>query len=102
MTVKHGLALFFVFAAGILFFAPHAHATEPLAPPILSLNVSSSNEIDISWGAIAAEPTVTGYTIERDNGGGFTTIAVNLNATSYADTNLTPGAFYGYRVTAIN
>lgn len=74
----------------------------------LTVTAVSGSEIDLAWSA----PTdnggspITGYKIEREFpvGGGFTTVVANTNsvATTYADTNLSPGMTYNYRIRAIN
>src|SRR5262249_52784367 len=86
----------------------------PLAPPKPSnaqvLNVTTA-EIDLNW-TDNAGLAATNYIILRQANGtsGFIQVATlpALNATppttypTWADTNLTPGTFYDYRIEAVN
>ncbi|MDO8504651.1 MAG: fibronectin type III domain-containing protein, partial [Candidatus Liptonbacteria bacterium] len=78
--------------------------TVPLAPQNLTATAVSATEINVSWTQPQSNPSVTGYRIERQAGAGFTLIIPDTGsvATTYADTNLSPGATYDYRITAIN
>ena len=75
--------------------------------PVLSLTVNDGEEIILSWNAINAEPSVSGYRIYRANTA-FDTIStaqqINsglLNATTYTDLPPSDGNYY-YRVLAEN
>lgn len=87
--------------------ATRAYADLPTyGPDGTSARAVSATEIDLVWNPVIANPSVTGYKIERESplGGGFTTIVINTNsaAGSYNDTGLSPNTIYSYRVTAIN
>jgi fibronectin type 3 domain-containing protein len=76
----------------------------PTAPTNLIASVTSSTQIDLTWGASTDTAGVTGYRVERCQGEGcssFTQIAAP-SATNYSDTGLTPGTSYSYRVRAID
>jgi hypothetical protein len=63
----------------------------------------SSSEIDLSWQDNATDET--GFTVERSPDGSTWTIVTSslpADATSYADTGLSPGTTYLYRVKASN
>lgn len=81
-------------------------ATPPERPTNLKAVAVGPTEIDISWTAPASASAITGYRIEKEApyGSGFNIFISNTNsaATTYADTTLTPGVAYNYRVTAIN
>ncbi len=83
-----------------------ALAVEPGAPSALTASVVATNEIDLSWAENSSG--VQGFEIDRapDAGGTPGTWAelatVAGNITVYADTNVTAGASYWYRVLAYN
>lgn len=86
--------------------APSDQASEttlvdPPAPTTLDALAVSPNEVRLSWAGVA---TATGFRIERSlDGEAWTTVAaVGGDVTSYADTGLTPGTTYRYRVVATN
>jgi fibronectin type 3 domain-containing protein len=94
---------------------PTPDTTPPSQPGTLTASPVSSGEIDISWGASIDDVGVTGYDIERCVNPGcskplngqpspnFTQIAtVNGTTTTYKDTNVSPGTFYGYQVRAFD
>ncbi len=78
----------------------------PGRPSDLKAIASSASAITISWTAAADTVSITGYRIEREApyGSGFVTLITNTSssATSYVDSNLSPGVTYNYRITAIN
>ena len=80
----------------------------PQPPTNLTATVSPATQANLSWKAPSNDggSQVTGYMVERLAGNGTTwsTIAANTNTTSttYSDKNLTSGAKYTYRVSAIN
>lgn len=92
------LSLFFMVIAGF------AKASVPFIPCCLAATKVTASEIDLSWVGISSDPAVTGYNIERESpvGGGYTSIAVNLNALTYADASLAPNVTYNYRIYAVN
>jgi len=72
-------------------------------PTGLLATSSSANRIDLTWADNASNET--GYVLERSVGGpGNFTVLANLpaNTTTYANTGLTSGTNYCYRVKAIN
>ena len=74
----------------------------PAAPTNLTLTPVSSTQINLAWTDNANSES--GYYVERSvSGGGWTRIAtLAANAISYANTGLTEGTTYGYRVQAYN
>jgi hypothetical protein len=85
--------------------AQNAKAAPPeLAPCCLRSTAVTYTEIDLAWSPMGVPNSpVTGYVVERGSlSGGFATIAANVTAASYADTNLASNATYSYRVSAIN
>ena len=81
--------------------------TPTVPDPVTNLTASNSNpnEIDLSW-TLPTGDTATSILIERSSDGGatWTTVATlsDPTSTTYADTNLTPGQSYIYRVTNTN
>jgi hypothetical protein len=73
-----------------------------LAPASLSARTSSATKIALAW--IDSSSNETGFRIERRVGAGsWVRIAtVGTNVTSYANSALTPGTTYSYRVHAFN
>jgi hypothetical protein len=75
----------------------------PGVPANLSATAKSNAEIDLAW--TAAGGTVTGYNILRGTSAGgesATPVANGVSATTYADTSVTQGATYYYKVAAAN
>lgn len=82
---------------------PFTEPTAPFAPSALSANADSSTQITLSWTDNSADET--GFKVERSADGitGWTEIATSAaNASSYADTGLSAGTTYHYRVRATN
>jgi hypothetical protein len=73
----------------------------PLAPSTATATATSSTSVTVSWANVANE---TGYTLERATGTGAYAVIATLaaNATSYADTQVTAGNNYNYRLRAGN
>jgi titin len=99
--------LFLIFLAPVItgvVIVPSAARAFIYAPCCLSARSTSQTVAIVSWVAVSADPAATGYTLERESpiGGGFTTILINSNVTSYTDSNLSPGGTYNYRVSAVN
>ncbi len=67
-----------------------------------------STEIDLAWSAPAANgAAISSYRLERKVGSGSyeviaTSTPIAVSATSYSDTDLTPGTTYTYRIRATN
>jgi titin len=72
----------------------------PAAPSNLTASAVSSSRINLAWADNATNES--GYTVERSTDGvNFVPIAnLSANATSYANTGLTSGTLYYYRVIA--
>ena len=71
----------------------------PAAPSSLTATAASSSRIDLSWADNATGEQ--GFKIERSTTGAWSVIAtVGANVTSYANTGLTSGTVYSYRVRA--
>ena len=76
----------------------------PSTPTNLTATAASTTQVNLSWSASTDSAGVTGYRVERCQNAGctnFTQIAAPT-ATSYADTGLTPGTTYVYRVRAVD
>jgi len=76
--------------------------TFALTAPSLSLMVSSTTQINLSWTDITDE---NGYKIERSYGnpGAYIQIGtVSANTTLYEDKTVTPFNYYYYRIKAYN
>jgi hypothetical protein len=76
--------------------------TAPTAPSGLGATVSSSSQINLSWGAASDSVGVTGYRIERCQGAGCASFAqiATASGTSYSNTGLSGSTSYSYRVRA--
>ena len=82
--------------------SPPPDTTPPSAPSNLVATVISSTQINLTWTASTDNVGVTGYKVERCQGGGcsnYSQIATTTN-TSFSDTGLTPSTSYSYRVRA--
>ncbi len=76
--------------------------TAPTAPSGLGATVSSSSQINLSWGAASDSVGVTGYRIERCQGAGCASFAqiATASGTAYTNTGLSGSTSYSYRVRA--
>jgi len=76
----------------------------PGRPQNLRAVAVSGSEIDLAWNAPSSSQPVTGYKIERSGSGDFYVIVRNTNSagTSFRDSNLSSGATYSYKVSAVN
>jgi hypothetical protein len=75
----------------------------PGTPANLTAAAKSNTEIDLAW--TAAGGTVTGYNILRGTSAGGESgmpVASGVSATTYADTTVTQGSTYYYKVAAVN
>lgn len=82
--------------------APPPDTTPPSTPANLVSTVISSTQINLTWTASTDNVGVTGYKVERCQGGGcsnFSQITTTTN-TNFSDTGLTPSTSYSYRVRA--
>jgi len=84
----------------ILISTPDASA--PTAPSGLAAGAVSASQINLSWSASADNVGVTGYLVERSQGAGSTafTQVASVTRVNYADTGLSAGTIYNYRVRA--
>ncbi len=80
--------------------APDTQA--PSAPTGLTATAAGSTQVNLSWTAATDNVGVTGYRIERCQGGGCTTFAQvgTSTGTTYPDPGRTAGTTYRYRVRA--
>lgn len=75
-------------------------AGTPNAPSGLTVTGTTASSVTIGWTDNSA--IETGYEVQRQNTGTFTTVATRpANSTSYTDTNVTAGNAYEYRVRAL-
>src|SRR5439155_25534411 len=76
----------------------------PTPPTNLAATAASSSQINLTWTASTDNVGVTGYRIERCQGGGCTNFAQVAapagTGTTYNDTGLTASTSYSYRVRA--
>jgi cellulose 1,4-beta-cellobiosidase len=79
---------------------PAAAVTAPAAPTALTATAGNA-QVSLSWTASAG---ATSYNVKRalTAAGPFTTIASNVTAASYTNTDLTNGTTYYYVVSAVN
>ncbi len=79
-----------------------ADTTPPTAPSSLSATAASTSQINLSWTASTDNVGVTGYRVERCQGGSCTNFAqiATPTGTSYNNTALTANTTYRYRVRA--
>ncbi len=92
----------------------YVSATTRDAPPAAVSNLSaikdatnSGREIDLSWTTpFDNGKAITGYTLQRKSGSGnyadIATSTIAAGATTYTDTDVTPGGTYTYRIRAKN
>jgi hypothetical protein len=87
-------------------FAVYGTATDTTPPTtpsnLVATAVGSSEGINLSWTASTDGAGVMGYLVERCQGAGCTSFAqiTTTPGTTYADTGLSPGTSYSYRVRA--
>ncbi|MDQ3776780.1 MAG: DUF4082 domain-containing protein [Pseudomonadota bacterium] len=76
--------------------------TPPTAPSNLSATAVSTSQINLTWTGSTDNVGVSGYRVERCQGAGCTDFAevATPTGTSHADSGLTPGTTYRYRVRA--
>jgi chitodextrinase len=82
--------------------ADGADTTPPSTPNGLGATAAGTSQINLSWAASTDNVGVTGYRLERSQGTGSTSFAqvATPAGTSFADTGLTAGTVYNYRVRA--
>jgi alpha-L-fucosidase len=71
------------------------------ATPANVIALPETNQINLSWYCPSATAT---YNVKRSltHGGGYTTIASNLTAMAFSDTNVSAGTLYFYVVSAVD
>ena len=77
----------------------------PTAPTNLTAAAAGSSQIDLTWSASTDNVGVTGYIVERCQGGGcsnFASLPGSPTGTAYTDTGLSPNTTYRYRVRAVD
>jgi len=81
-----------------------ADITPPPTPSNLVATVVSSTEIDLSWATAPDDVNINSFFIEQCQGASCSSFAVvgNTTATSFANTALSPGTSYSYRVRAVD
>jgi chitodextrinase len=72
-------------------------ATAPSVPGGVKATATSGSQVSVSWTASTDNVGVTGYRVLRDG-----TQVGTASTTSYADSGLTAGKTYSYRVTAVD
>jgi chitodextrinase len=79
-----------------------ADTTPPAAPASLTATAASGTQINLSWAASTDNVGVTGYKVERCQGGGCSNFAqiATPTATSFNDSGLSVSTAYSYRVRA--
>jgi hypothetical protein len=84
---------------GVSPYSAPATITQPAASD-LAVTSAGDDEIDLAWTPV---PSASGYELERSigNSGVWTTLTAPTS-TSYADTGLTPGTQYSYRIRVLN
>jgi chitodextrinase len=76
----------------------------PTVPTNLTATAASGSQINLSWTASTDNVGVTGYRVERCQGGGCSNFAQigTPSGTTFNDTSLTPSTSYSYRVRAVD
>ena len=78
--------------------------TAPTAPASLSALARSTSRVNLAWPASTDDVAVAGYRVERCEGASCTAFAqvATVSFNTYADTGLTGGTTYRYRVLAMD
>src|SRR5690606_16817407 len=89
--------------AGSLTVNASDDTTPPAGPTGLAVLAASPAGIELSWEAVAGDPTLHGYEVRRGDaaGGPYTTLAL-VTGTGYVDTAINEGATYYYVVRAVD
>ena len=89
--------------SGVEFMDGTNACTAPNAPISVSASASGSNTITVTWDAVAGAES---YKVFRADGAcgasSYTQIAAGVVGASYADTNVSGGSTYSYKVTAFD
>ena len=75
--------------------------TRPGTPQTLTVALTSSDTLQVSWGAVASANGYKLYHADTENGA-YTQRGDLLTATSYRDSDLTTGTQHWYKVSALN
>jgi hypothetical protein len=83
--------------------APPTADSPPAAPTALTLGNAVAGRLDLDW-ADNTEPDLAGYRVERstDSGNSWATVASLLTSSAYADSAVSVGTTYSYRVVAVD
>lgn len=78
--------------------------TQAPKPPTLTANPVSATQVNLSWTVSTDNIGVTGYRVDRCQGGNCSSFAqiTTTTGTTYNNTGLTPGTTYKYRVRALD
>jgi glycosidase len=89
--------------AGKLTVNASGDTTAPALPTGLAVASTSPVEINLTWDAIAGDPSLYGYEVLRsDTAGGPYSLIARLTATSYADSDVTQSATYYYVIRSLD
>ncbi len=89
--------------AGDLTVTSSGDTTAPATPTGLEVASASPVGIELSWDAVAGDPTLYGYELQRSaTGSGSWDTLVRLTETSYTDTAVGEGDTWHYRVLAVD
>ncbi|HXU86492.1 MAG TPA: alpha-amylase family glycosyl hydrolase [Verrucomicrobiae bacterium] len=89
--------------AGSLLVTPSGDTTAPATPTGLAVESASPAGIELSWDAVAGDPSLYGYEILRGaaSGGPFALIG-STSSTDFTDTEVDEGATYWYAVRSVD
>jgi glycosidase len=90
--------------AGALSVSSSGDTTAPATPANLRVVSASPAGIELAWDAVAGDPTLWGYEVQRSAaaGGPWDVLVRVSGATSYLDTAVAEGETWHYRVVAID
>jgi glycosidase len=91
--------------AGSLTVTSSGDTTAPATPTGLHVLSASPDGVALGWDAVAGDPTLYGYEVQRSDtdGGPYTTMALLAGTgTNYTDTSVDEGATYYYVVRAVD
>jgi hypothetical protein len=89
--------------AGALTVNPSGDSTSPATPANLRVASASPAGIELAWDAVAGDPTLWGYELQRAaSAGGPWDVLVRVTDPAYTDTAVGEGETWHYRVIAID